>query len=120
MIVNEIQTQYSGSDAMKAQIDRIVNMCKENSDIGTATRSTLDHLDSYVHLPPTVSGPELNQFFTAVTKTADQLNSRQRLLDNWIKELTKSTASILFRITNFSSALISISFESSTQTSSPS
>ena len=94
MIVNEIQNHHSDELAMKNQINRIINLCKENVDIGSATKSILNNLDSYIHLPPSLDGSDLNQFYTTVVKTADQLNARQKVLDEWIKSITNTDAGV--------------------------
>ncbi len=94
MIVSEIQKEYAdnGDSSLKSQINRIVDLCKQNSDIGSATRSTIDDLDNYIHLPTSMNGDDVTSFINVVKHNADKLNAKQNIIHTWLNELTKTTS----------------------------
>lgn len=94
MIVNELQEQYTKtSGALSGQLKKIVDYCDKNSDMGASIKKVLDDLDNVAYISGGFSGRQLVQFQSAIINAGNQLDSKQRALDVWLSELTKSTSS---------------------------
>lgn len=74
------------------RLSNIHNVCSSNNELTKQLKKIIiDDLDRYITLPVRFSGDDVGRFVDSVARSAAQLNSHSRTMENWIRSVLRET-----------------------------